>query len=292
MPLCTIFTRNGICWKMANKNTEESLVERLELGESLEKVVYDSLKAAASQAVEELIKHSVSEASTVIFSEIAGSLGGVGAKVLIRMLLRISDSVAGKLDTLCREPFETGIRVAQEALNLECKNENERRFREQQLMFALSQLERAWTLMEGKTKSHCRRLARLAQGICAAKIAGGANYALPRLLEWKASTLEEIEELRGKIRDLQEKRIPALQKEWETLGKKKLNIAHAAIKFGTPQQMQASFVLRKSASHDEKELSDAIELLANERSDLEGRLITLATGTLVIENVIRQSELT
>jgi hypothetical protein len=50
MPLCTIFTRNGICWKMANKNTEESLVERLELGESLEEVVSDSLKAAASQA--------------------------------------------------------------------------------------------------------------------------------------------------------------------------------------------------------------------------------------------------
>jgi hypothetical protein len=271
---------------MANKNTEVPLIEGLKIGESLEEVTSDSLKAAVSQAVEELIKDSVSEASAQILSAIAGSVGGVGAKVLVRMLLRISDSVSAKLNTICREPFETGMRVAQEALDLECKSDDEHRFREQQLMFSLGQLERAWTLLAGNNKTQLRPVVRLAEGICAAEIAGAANYALPRLLEWRNATLTEIEGLRRQMRDL-ERGIPALKEDWETSGKKLQNMMYATRRWGTPQQGAAGSVLGNVAAIKQNEMTNQIERLANRRSELERKLRALTTVTLVIENVMR-----
>jgi hypothetical protein len=119
----------------------------------------------------------------------------------VRLIFKVSDSISSKLDALSREPIETDLRVANESFALEIQNDDEGRFRERQLLFALHQFERAWALLQGRThQNDLRIVVRLMQGLCAAEIAGGASYALPRLRESRDKNAAEAYQTRENIR--------------------------------------------------------------------------------------------
>ena len=93
-------------------------------------------------------------------------------KLILRLIFKVSDSISSTLiiDALSREPIETGLRVANESCALGIQNIDAGRFRERQLLFALHQFERAWTLLQGRThQDDLRIVVRLMQGLCAAR---------------------------------------------------------------------------------------------------------------------------
>jgi hypothetical protein len=111
---------------MAVKDTDGSLIDRLKLVETFEEIAPDTLKAIASKAAEELLKEVATGITASVLSELAGGLSFGAGKILIMLLFRVSDKVLVRLEALYREPFETGMRVASEALGLDYKNNNER----------------------------------------------------------------------------------------------------------------------------------------------------------------------
>jgi len=115
--------------QMSLKRTGESLIERLKLVDACEDVASETVKALGTKAAEEYAK-DLGDAFAKILPEIAGSIGGTAGKLIVRLIFKVSDSISSKLDALTREPFNTGLRVANESFALEIQNENERRFRE------------------------------------------------------------------------------------------------------------------------------------------------------------------
>jgi hypothetical protein len=91
---------------------------------------------------------------------------------------------------MIREPFRTGARVANKAIDLPCGNDKEKEFRERQFDIAFHKLETAQTYAESfKARMNDRFTILFLKGLCGYHYDGGKPYALQLLSECN----EEIE---------------------------------------------------------------------------------------------------
>lgn len=191
----------------------------LEIRDGIAEILISASKAASGEAVKELASGLTSELVQSVLEESAKAAVGVIAGPLLKLLLGASDKLSGRLNNLTREPFETDVRAAQQALRLPSIDPDAVRFREERLNFSINQLERAWTLAGGtKTEAEDRLYIRLVQGLCSEAVRGGLSDARMRLAECVDSLVPEIEAIESQIKSLREQasRYQAEHdKEWE-----------------------------------------------------------------------------
>ena len=157
---------------------QSSLLDYFDVRES----VTDSLQSAMETLGKKIAQDALHDQVAAILAEATSDLASkfVGAFVgsLLRFLFGIRNELSQKLNKVIRAPFETGLRVATEALSLDGNGDDQCGVRERRLFFAIEELDRAITLTEGTEKDAVERnLIRLLQGLCALEIRGGRSLA-------------------------------------------------------------------------------------------------------------------
>ena len=144
--------------------------------------VADALNNAGKDAAMEMLSNRVSEVLKDVGSEVVGKIFGSVIGNLLKHLLNVQDSISTKLDDLIAAPLRTGVRAAQEALDLPWEDEAQQRFREERLKFAIQELDRALTLSERiKNPDVSQFYILFLQGLCAGETTGGMRLARVKL---------------------------------------------------------------------------------------------------------------
>lgn len=178
-----------------------NIIEKLEFRDGLYEGLKKGIETYAKTATEEAIRDQVSLILREASADIVGAFVGTVAGSLLKSVLRVHDNIAANLDKLIREPYVTGVRVAQEAMASQWYGEDERLFREQRLRFGIEKLEEALTLAKDNKKYEEERfLICLLQGLCAVEIRGGRplarhkfSFVIPKLV-YEAERLEPVEQ--------------------------------------------------------------------------------------------------
>jgi hypothetical protein len=165
-----------------------SLIEHFELQDVLHEALKKGVETYAKTAAQEAISDQVSILIRDMSADVVGVFCGNVAGSILKSMLGIQDKIAAKLDVmaakldkLVREPFETGTRVAREALYAQWHGEDERVFREQRLRYAIEKLDAAFTLSrDSKSSQQEQILIELIQGLCLLEIRGGLSLARAR----------------------------------------------------------------------------------------------------------------
>jgi len=168
----------------------KTFLEQVGIQDAVHDAIKDAVKSYAKAVTKEALKDQLSTILQDLSADLAGAFLGSISSTLLKSLLNIQNKVAVNLNKLIREPFETGTRVAQEALSYTWKDEDERLFRERQLHFAIQKIEEAITLSRG-SKEYQRELIYLLllQGLCSNEIRGGQPLVRQRFSA-VAKTLE------------------------------------------------------------------------------------------------------
>jgi hypothetical protein len=208
--------RDGVKPTLARISPNKLMTEsefRNGLVEILTEFVTETAKAAAGEAAKEALADGAFTCFQNLAEETAKAFAGPLAGVLLKLLLDVSDKNSAKLDKLIRAPFETGVRMALDAVSLPNGNVQQSQFRDRILHDSIFELERAWTLAEGtRTQKEDRFWIRLIEGLAAREVSGGTDYARARLEECAMAVEEEMRVAEKKVRDL-EATIPQLQRD-------------------------------------------------------------------------------
>ncbi len=161
---------------------------RAEVCKALAEAIGKQGKATASKALDGMVGQFLVECTGDATSAVLGSL----AASLLKALLGVREKTAKELKKLVREPYETGMRVATEALELSVTTPGERAAREKELWFAMGKLQEAQTLLGPEPTAELMYLL-FVHGLCASQVDGGGPRARERLA-LVAKALEEASE--------------------------------------------------------------------------------------------------
>lgn len=116
--------------------------------------------------------------------EVAGTIASVIGVGCLKSIWKQNDAISKELNLLIREPFQTGSRMANEALDLPYRDEREQAFREALLFEAFLKLEAARTFLKKPNKlSNDRFTIAFLQSQCAYQTRGGNHIAAQRVDE-------------------------------------------------------------------------------------------------------------
>ncbi len=118
--------------------SDKTLLEQVGIQEAVRDAMKEAITSYAKAVTQEALKDQVSIILQDVSADLVGAFLGTISGSLLKSLLRIQDKVAANLTKLIREPFDTGVRVAQEALSYKWQTEDERSFQRQQLSFAIA----------------------------------------------------------------------------------------------------------------------------------------------------------
>jgi hypothetical protein len=176
------------------------LLAEFEISTSLAEAIRSAVGTGVAEAVKEAGAGHVTEILLDVASEGARGIAESLAGPLLKILLRAADRTSQKLDQLLREPLETGIRSARDALEIVPQSEEGRRFREAQLNFAYTKLESAYTLATGPKAVDARFYVKLLQGFIA-RAMGATEYSRRDFV----ACLHALEKERTELRTLRER---------------------------------------------------------------------------------------
>lgn len=154
--------------------------ESFKIEEALTKAIESAVEAYAKSTATSLLQGVTSEAIRTMSAEAAGALLGSIAENLLKSILKVQDGVLKRVDSLVREPFETGIRVAHEALGLPAADPEERQFRQSRLHFAVEKLDQAASLAIRNHDSADANTIAVIQALCLSQIVGARTLAQAR----------------------------------------------------------------------------------------------------------------
>lgn len=117
--------------------------DKTPMEEALTKAIEAAVEAYSKSAAASLLSNVTSEAIRAMSADAVSALLGAVAGGLLKSALNLQDGVLKRVDSLVREPFETGVRVANEALTLPQATAEERQFRQSRLQFAVEKLDEA-----------------------------------------------------------------------------------------------------------------------------------------------------
>ena len=157
---------------------------RAEVYKALAEAIGKQGKATASKALNGMVGQLLVECTGDATSAVLGSL----AASLLKALLGVREKTAKELKKLVGEPYETGMRVAKEALELSVTTQKEKDARENLLWFAMGKLQEAQTLLGPESTAELLYLL-FVYGLCASQVDGGGPLACVRL-ELVAKALE------------------------------------------------------------------------------------------------------
>jgi hypothetical protein len=140
--------------------------------ESLAEAFDEGIKECFKVLAEDLLKEHVSALIKGLAAEVVGASFGSVAKFVFKFILHAQDRVLVGLEMMIREPLMTGVRVAEESFDLP-----HNKFRRDQLMSALHNLERAETYSLKQKNPEQTATIRIFQMLCLAEIVGGSALA-------------------------------------------------------------------------------------------------------------------
>lgn len=180
-----------------------SLLEQIGTQEAIHDAIKDAVKSYAKSATKEALKDQVSIILQDMGADLVSAFLGSIASSILKSVLRIQNQVAANLNRLIREPFETGVRVAEEALSDDYGDEDERNFRAKRLDFAIQKLEEAITLSQGNKEYEQERIYLfLLQGLCSYEIRGGLPLARRRFSLVAEALESDSEQLYQRVQKL------------------------------------------------------------------------------------------
>ncbi|MGA7571520.1 MAG: hypothetical protein WCC70_08790 [Candidatus Aquilonibacter sp.] len=156
--------------------SKPAFLDDLDFGSAFADAATDALKDLAAEQAKALASEYLTDVFVGVAGAAAQTLVGGLAGPLLKSLLRASDKTSQKLDLLISEPFTTGIRAAQAALETTPISVADRRFRRNEFELATEKLESAYTFASGKTAPGARFYIRLLQGLIARE-SGAIAYA-------------------------------------------------------------------------------------------------------------------
>lgn len=185
-----------------------NLPDDLNIEEALSKAIDEAVKGGIQEVTSALLKDAVSDTIRSMSAEAAGALLGSVASNLLKALLKVQDNVLKRVDSLLREPFETGIRVANEAMTLPVNTPAETQFRQMRLRFAVEKLDEAETIALRQRESAAQNVIEMIQAFCLSQLSGAellarkrASSVIARLHVTIQGLHSEIEKLRAEAAD-------------------------------------------------------------------------------------------
>lgn len=157
-------------------------------------VFAEAATGAATVVLQEAVKNQLSQAGfSAIFvaasEEFAKSIVLTVLGPVLRTFLKLVDPTQTKLDSILREPLQTGVALAHQALSMQIGNENDTKLRDQNYYSSLQSLEKAYSYGRSQKKSEeCLKI-RLAQASVAKAM--NAPGAVKTYLEEYALTLRQ-----------------------------------------------------------------------------------------------------
>jgi hypothetical protein len=143
-----------------------------------------TLRTAAEQYTKEALAGHVSAILREVGMKAAGAIVSRMGGVIIKIIWNENKKISKKLDTVVQQPFVSGVRMANEALDHPVDTETQRSFRKDRLDAALYELSRAWGMLEDQRAATLERfvITKL-QGLCAYHLPGGLPLAKSRISE-------------------------------------------------------------------------------------------------------------
>ena len=189
------------------------MIAELGLAGSIVEIAKSAATAAAKEAAADALSDTAAAWVRTVSVEVVGSLGGSIVGALLKLLLNVSDKVSTKLDLIIAAPLKTGARIVTEASALSGGSQAEIGFRDRLLNDGILELERAWTLADGRRSRYTEQFyIRLLQGLAAKCMTGGAGYARVRLTECAEELEQEAREISRRLEELALE--DRSQKEW------------------------------------------------------------------------------
>ena len=160
-------------------------------------------KELSKSAIEYQLKERLSDLLINLAKGAVGACVGAFALSLLNGILKRQDVIARELQALSREPFNTGCRVAYEAINLPSGSEEEVKYREHRIRMAQNHLDSALTLcITSSTAQEDILLIKLLLALCAYQIPGGETDARNHANEIILYLNQDISHLENQLKDM------------------------------------------------------------------------------------------
>jgi hypothetical protein len=143
----------------------------------ISRAIEQSMENFLKESTKNVLSGAVSNAIRELTGTAVGALAGGVLSVLLKCVLTQHPSLLIKINKLVYEPFQTGMRIAEESMRLPCRSEQEVVFREDMLKLSLHKLNEAQTLLYEPDYVDERFAISVIRTLCAAQIRGGGSLA-------------------------------------------------------------------------------------------------------------------